>query len=169
MSDPQPSKTLPFVPPDSLDPPDLMAIKLPTTNNTEIPKYSFEEMLMNKSNSLNKRYNFISGKSPMYQMEEGDTIQLTNEDKLQIYQPWQHSVIMKLLNKCLTHYYLKTKLADLWKPTEAMMLIDLGYNFYIAKFNKPESTVKALHDRPWFITSNFLSEGSRSRTLCQKR
>lgn len=45
---------------------------------------------------------------------------------------------------------------DLWKPTEALTLIDLGYNFYIAKFNKPENIMKSLHGGPWFVNGNFL-------------
>lgn len=85
MSDPQPSKTLTFVPPDLPEPPNPIAIELLTIQNTEIPKDSFKEMLVNKSNSLNKNYNYITGKLSMYQMEEGETIKLTDEDKLRIY------------------------------------------------------------------------------------
>lgn len=82
---------------------------------------------------------------------------MTNEAKLRIYQPWQHSVAVKLFNKRLAHNYLKTKLVDPWKTTEALALIDLGCDFYIAKFNKLENMIKALHGGPWFLTGTFLS------------
>ncbi|XP_070014183.1 uncharacterized protein [Nicotiana sylvestris] len=57
----------------------------------------------------------------------------------------------------MPHHLLRSKLNDLWKPSEQLILIDLGWDFYIVKFSLEESMVKALHLGPWFISGNFLS------------
>lgn len=46
---------------------------------------------------------------------------------------------------------------EMWKPTEPLTLIDLGDDFYIAKFTNPENMQKALHSGSWFVTRSFLS------------
>lgn len=154
---PQPFGIPSFQPPDPLEPPDPMAIDLPVIPNSAEPqKDNFKEKLLNKSCSINKNYNHTTDKHPMYPSKKENTIHLSDEDKLRIYQPWQHSVVVKLFNKHLAHSYLKTKLADLWKPSEALTLTDLGCNFYIATFNRPKNMMKALHGGPWFVTGNFL-------------
>ncbi|KAF3613651.1 hypothetical protein FXO38_11909 [Capsicum annuum] len=143
-----------LIPPE---PPDPMSIEIPNNTTTEIPKDSFRDKLMNKNINLNKSYNHYTNKSPILYAEEGETIQLTEEEKLRIYRPWQYSVLMKLVNKKLTYNYLRTKLAELWKPMEPLLLIDLGCDYYVAKFNNPENATKVLHGGSWFITRNFLS------------
>ncbi|XP_075080001.1 uncharacterized protein At4g02000-like [Nicotiana tabacum] len=57
----------------------------------------------------------------------------------------------------MPHHLLRSKLNDLWKPSEQLILIDLGWHFYIVKFSLEESMVKALHLGPWFMSENFLS------------
>ncbi|XP_019266876.1 PREDICTED: uncharacterized protein LOC109244270 [Nicotiana attenuata] len=42
------------------------------------------------------------------------------------------------------------------EASEQLILIDLGWDFYIVKFSLEESMVKALHIGSWFISGNFL-------------
>ncbi|XP_009802092.1 uncharacterized protein At4g02000-like [Nicotiana tabacum] len=49
------------------------------------------------------------------------------------------------------------KLMSLWKPTEALPLIDFGSDFFLIKFQREENMHKALHGGPWFILSHFLT------------
>lgn len=51
----------------------------------------------------------------------------------------------------------KNKLQAIWKPTEALSLVELGSDYYLIKFNKLENYNKALHDGPWFIGNQFLT------------
>lgn len=59
--------------------------------------------------------------------------------------------------KKISHQFLKSKLIELWQPNEPLILIDLGYNYFIVKFIKGENSNKALHGGPWFILGSFLS------------
>ncbi|KAK4733789.1 hypothetical protein R3W88_008050 [Solanum pinnatisectum] len=66
-------------------------------------------------------------------------------------------MIVKVFGKKITYTYLKNKLVDLWKPSEPLTLIDLGCEYFIAKFSNQASLHKALHEGPWFVAGNFLS------------
>lgn len=68
-----------------------------------------------------------------------DKITLTDEGKARIQRPWSYSVIIKLLGKKMSHDYLKRRLIALWKPTEEIVLIDLGFDYFIIKFLKEEN------------------------------
>ncbi|KAF3649439.1 hypothetical protein FXO37_18963 [Capsicum annuum] len=135
MADPHALEPSP-VPPMPPDPPD------PTETITEEPpKDSFKSILLNKENRLNNQYlNFNNGKSPLISHELEDTISLSEQDKERIYDPWKFSVIVMMFKKKLAHNYLKIQLTELWKPSEPLTLIDLGNDFYIAKFNNPDHT-----------------------------
>lgn len=60
-------------------------------------------------------------------------------------------MIVKVFGKRIAHTYLKNKLVDLWKLLESLTLIDLGCDFFIAKFSNPVSLHKALHEGTWFV------------------
>lgn len=85
------------------------------------------------------------------------TIILTIEDMARIYKPCVYSLIIKLPRKKLTHHYFKRKLISLWIPTEDLILIDLGHDYYTVKFHKEENINTVLHKGPWFINGFYLS------------
>lgn len=62
-----------------------------------------------------------------------------------------------MFGKKLSYAYRKSKLIDIWKPSELLILIDLGCDYYVAKFSMVGSLNRALHEGPWFIAENFLS------------
>ncbi|KAM3382089.1 hypothetical protein P3S68_007662 [Capsicum galapagoense] len=85
------------------------------------------------------------------------SISLTSEDKDKIYKPWDFSLFIKLNGKKVAHNYLRTKLINLWRPTETLTLIDLGYDYFTVKFIKEENMITALHQGPWFVNGFYLS------------
>lgn len=133
-----------------------MAIETPTTNTQTPPKESFKDKLMNRNNNLNKSYNYTSNNTTIYNTTQGDLIQLSKEKNFAFtaLAAFRHC---KVSEQELTHNYLRIKLTKLWKLTEQLILIDLGYDFYVEKFNNLKNARKALHEGPWFITKNFLS------------
>lgn len=117
--------------------------------------FSFKEILTDKLPTLNQEYEttLVGGERPKVDYnEEGeptdDAIPLSVEDMQRIYQPWRFSVIVKLIGRKIPHQYLRSKLTDLWKPTENPVLLDIGWGFYIAKFAKPKIRDKAIHGGP---------------------
>lgn len=69
---------------------------------------------------------------------------LSKEENNHLCSPWKHSLIIKLLGKRITYQYLHEKLVPLWQVIESFPLIDLGLNFFIAKFISPESIAHVL-------------------------
>ncbi|KAK6805162.1 hypothetical protein RDI58_002947 [Solanum bulbocastanum] len=137
------------------DPPDAQ------TEMEEDPpvKQSFKEILMDKNKELNENYiDFLNEASIPDDVDPNDSIIFSNEDKTRIYMPWKHSVSIKMAGEKVSHQYLKKRLNELWKPTESMILIDLGWDFFIANFKLLENMQKALQEGPWFILGIFLSE-----------
>lgn len=118
---------------------------------------SFRNVLLNKNKEINHSYNIYDGSLLDPQGIGEDAIALSDEDNRRIYQPWIHSVTIKLFGRKLTHVYLKNKLTDLWKVQENLDLIDLGNDYFIAKFSRPESTNKVLNEAPRFVTGSFLT------------
>ncbi|XP_019253910.1 PREDICTED: uncharacterized protein LOC109232605 [Nicotiana attenuata] len=84
-------------------------------------------------------------------------IHLTEEDQECIYQPWRYSLIIKLHGKKIQHHILKKKIQVAWKIMDNFPLIDLGEDYYIAKFKCEEHMIRVLNNGPWFIFGRFLS------------
>lgn len=77
-----------------------------------------------------------------------DFIPLTAIDKVRLYSPWKHSIIIKLFGKTIGHQLLKAKLQNLWRSSEPINLIDLGHAFFLIKFTHEENMLHALRDGP---------------------
>lgn len=91
------------------------------------------------------------------QSDSESRINLTQEDKRRIYTPWKYSIIIKIFGKKLNHIYLERRLSLIWRLTEEIILIDLGYDYFIVKLLKEENAQKILQKRPWFVSGFFIS------------
>lgn len=89
--------------------------------------------------------------------ENSEPIILSQEQKMRIYHPQRFSVIIKVFGRKNPHHVLKSKLQQLWNPNEQLVLINLGWNFMIVKFEKEQNMTNALHGGPRFIMGHFLS------------
>ncbi|XP_019238197.1 PREDICTED: uncharacterized protein LOC109218299 [Nicotiana attenuata] len=122
--------------------------------------HSYKEILLDKQNTAQANYFAAELQSTLTQQQGKETIGpiiLSQEDKNRLYEPWRFSIIIKLFGKKMPHYLLRSKLVDLWNPSEQLILIDLGWDFFIVKFGKEENLVKAIQKGLWFISGNFLS------------
>lgn len=61
------------------------------------------------------------------------------------------SLNVQFFGRRVGYRFLQKKLHAIWRPTEYMSLIDLGYDYYLVNFSKEENYNKALHEGPWFI------------------
>ncbi|PHU12222.1 hypothetical protein BC332_19152 [Capsicum chinense] len=125
--------------------------------DSENKKPSFKEILTAKAQDLNKSYSTNSYFSSKVGPTNGESTLLSDLEKERIYRPWRHLVIVKLMGRKISYQLLKSKIMELWKPSEPLILIDLGHAFFTAKFKKEENKIKALHSGPWFIVGGFLS------------
>lgn len=75
-------------------------------------------------------------------------ISLTAEEEEHLHAPWKFSLIIKLIGKRIVHHYMKTKIQDLWKPSENLPLINLGSDYYIVKFSREGNMINVLNKGP---------------------
>ena len=83
-------------------------------------------------------------------------IQITPELKNQLAGPWKTSIILKLMGRPLGYRALQTRLAGIWRPTGTMHLIDIGYGYFIMRFDVIKDYHHALMDGPWFVGDQYL-------------
>ena len=90
------------------------------------------------------------------QTEDTWEIHLTPELKNQLAGPWKTSIILKLMGRPLGYRALQIRLAGIWHPTGTMHLMDLGYGFFIMRFEVLKDYHHALTDGPWFVGEQYL-------------
>ncbi|XP_049414794.1 uncharacterized protein LOC125877589 [Solanum stenotomum] len=95
--------------------------------------------------------------SSIQNIDDEEGIYLTEAEQQRIYKPWIYSIIIKIIGRKLNHQYLKKKLSTMWRVSEEIVLIDLGYDYYIVKFFKEENLQKTLQQGPWFVNGFVLS------------
>ncbi|XP_059291044.1 uncharacterized protein LOC132044560 [Lycium ferocissimum] len=159
-----PTETFPPIPPK---PPDKSQSDMEEDRTPLIPPLSsqplsYKDVVLEKEENLEASYlHEMDRETHMKDQLESpadlDTITLTPEEKERLYQPWKYSVIVKVFGKRLSHQYLKGKLTDLWNIDEPLNLIDLGFDFYVARFKEEQSLQTVLYEGPWFVEGQFLS------------
>ncbi|KAM3320984.1 hypothetical protein P3S67_008186 [Capsicum chacoense] len=127
------------------DPPDLTSASM---KRDPPRKLSYKEATKEKDGynyeNVDSAMNFESIQSSDMRSKE-DPIQLSDEEKQRFYNPWKRSVIIKSVGRKLNHHYLRSKLTDLWKLQESIILIDLGEDFYTVKLALKESQKKEFY------------------------
>ena len=83
-------------------------------------------------------------------------IQITLELKNQLAGLWKTSIILKLMGRPLGYRALQTRLAGIWRPIGTMHLIDIGYGYFIMRFDVIKDYHHALMDGPWFVGDQYL-------------
>ena len=83
-------------------------------------------------------------------------IRVPKELKCKLAGLWQTSMIIKLMGRQLGFRALQTRLAGIWRPTGKMTLIDIGYGFFIMRFDLSQDYHHALMDGPWFVGDQYL-------------
>ena len=84
-------------------------------------------------------------------------VKLSRETKLRIREPWSKAIIVKLVGRTVGFNFLQNKLNQLWKPTGRLDCVDLGNDFFLARFYSKEDLDVVLKRGPWFVGDHFLS------------
>ncbi|MCH88546.1 hypothetical protein A2U01_0009436, partial [Trifolium medium] len=68
-----------------------------------------------------------------------------------LWLPWQHAIIVKLLRKTLGFVTMRDRLRAIWKLTGDMDMMDIGHGFFMVKFDLEASREKVINGGPWMI------------------
>nr|POE71077.1 hypothetical protein CFP56_58433 [Quercus suber] len=81
----------------------------------------------------------------------------SREEKTQICAPWHQGLIIKSFGRKVSYTYLVSKIRSMWDLKGGMECIDLGFDFFLIKFELSEDVDYVLKEGPWFIGQNFLA------------
>ncbi|GAU26384.1 hypothetical protein TSUD_221110 [Trifolium subterraneum] len=71
--------------------------------------------------------------------------------------PWKDALVVKLLGKKLGYNTMKAKLENVWKLTGSFELMDVGYSYYMVKFDGEEDKSRVINGGPWMIFDHYLA------------
>lgn len=81
----------------------------------------------------------------------------SKEEKTQMRDPWKKASIIKTSGRRLGFSFLVEEIRNMWKPTGNMDCIDLGFDFFLVKFELAIDVDYILKGGPWFIGQHFLA------------
>ncbi|KAJ0029885.1 hypothetical protein Pint_13379 [Pistacia integerrima] len=82
---------------------------------------------------------------------------MPKEKNRRMSQPWTHSLIIKLMGESIGYMMLKKKVEQLWAHYGNIMLINLGYKFFLAHFAAVEDYDYDLTGGPWLMFDHYLA------------
>nr|POF19473.1 uncharacterized protein CFP56_61118 [Quercus suber] len=88
---------------------------------------------------------------------DGLRVRFSREEKTRMRAPWYQGLIIKPFGSKVGYNYLVSKLRGMWNPKGGMDCIDLGFDFFLIKFELSEDVDYILKGGPWFIGQNFLT------------
>ena len=84
-------------------------------------------------------------------------IGFTREEKVQMRAPWQKALIIKTFGRRMAFSFLVERVRKMWNPCGGMDCIDLGYDYFLVKFELDEDVDTILMGGPWFIGQQFIA------------
>ncbi|GKV26879.1 hypothetical protein SLEP1_g36097 [Rubroshorea leprosula] len=84
-------------------------------------------------------------------------ILFSKEEKRRMREPWKNALIVKTFGKPVGYNFLYGSLKAQWKPAGKWDCIDLGYDFFLVRFQVHEDLSKVINGGPWFIGTNYLT------------
>lgn len=92
------------------------------------------------------------------QICEGSTkVCFSEEDKVRMRAPWQKALIIKTFGRRMGFSFLVDKVRNLWNPTGSMDCIDMGFDYFLVKFELVADVDYILKGGTWFIGQHFLA------------
>ncbi|GKV41414.1 hypothetical protein SLEP1_g48952 [Rubroshorea leprosula] len=79
------------------------------------------------------------------------------EEKRRMREPWKNALIVKTFGKSVGYNFLYGSLKAQWKPAGKWDCIDLGYDFFLVRFQVHEDLSKVINGGPWFVGTNYLT------------
>ncbi|CAA0805821.1 Unknown protein [Striga hermonthica] len=74
-----------------------------------------------------------------------------------VCRPYEDGLVVRLLGKRVSFFYMREGLKRLWKPHGHLELIDLANGFFMVKFTREEDRETALNGGPWMLSGHYVT------------
>ncbi|KAL9418366.1 hypothetical protein AB3S75_041218 [Citrus x aurantiifolia] len=125
---------------------------------------SFRDMLMDMQEQSGNR-NF--GQKDDWELEEDDVtfkeeepmpfIAFSSRVHERLVEPWENSVVVKIIGRNLGYRVLSSRLNRIWSSTTGFEIIDLDNDYFLIRFNNKKDVEYALTKGPWTVMGHYLS------------
>ncbi|CAA0823411.1 Unknown protein [Striga hermonthica] len=84
-------------------------------------------------------------------------LELDPEYYASVCRPYEDGLVVRLLGKRVSYFYMKEGLKRLWKPHGHLELIDLANGFFMVKFTREDDRDTALNGGPWMLSGHYVT------------
>lgn len=83
-----------------------------------------------------------------YVHDDSVRVCFSKEDKVRMRAPWQKALIIKTFGRRMGFSFLVDKVRKMWNPSGGMECIDLGFDYFLVKFELVEDVDSILKGGP---------------------
>ncbi|CAI0466321.1 unnamed protein product [Linum tenue] len=83
-------------------------------------------------------------------------LRVSTSFKNKICEPWQRTLVVRLLGCKIGFAALCSRLRSLWRPVGSLEAIDLDHDCFLVKLSNEQDYFRALTDGPWVIYDHYL-------------
>ena len=139
--------------------------------STNVPgqKLSFKEKLVGEKmlSGSHRKVDLIKENLASFDYAGGDKLfpifHLDESVKERISAPWKEALVVKLLGKEIGFLAMRDRLKKLWKPLAGFDILDIGFGYYLVKFDAEEDQAKVMDGGPLMLFDHYLSVQTWSR------
>ncbi|MCI13168.1 hypothetical protein A2U01_0034284, partial [Trifolium medium] len=135
----------------------------PDNGDLNKKKCSFRDKLLGNQEPIPRRetVDLISKKLFRIEFEDGDRRRprcYADDSVLKdLWLPWQHAIIVKLLGKTIGFFAMRDRLKAIWKLTGDMEMLDVGHGFFMIKFDLEADREKVINGGPYMIFDRYVA------------
>ncbi|XP_025702668.1 uncharacterized protein [Arachis hypogaea] len=85
------------------------------------------------------------------------SVTFTQEAKNCLAEPYKDAIVIKVLGKHYSYTALSHKLRTVWRIKGGFDLLDVGFDYFLVKFDVAEELEKVLLGGPWIIEGNYVA------------
>ncbi|CAL1396494.1 unnamed protein product [Linum trigynum] len=130
-----------------------------TQTTTNPPVLNFKAALAGSAANQGRKsqWTFIGDRDLEPSSFQGEpALKVSTALKERLCQPWQKTLIVRLLGRSITYSYLVSQLKWKWRPVGSLEIIDLNNDTFLATFGNNQDYLRALTGGPWVILDHYL-------------
>ncbi|XP_072067051.1 uncharacterized protein [Arachis hypogaea] len=85
------------------------------------------------------------------------SVTFTQEAKNCLAEPYKDAIVIKVLGKHYSYTALSHKLRTVWRIKGGFALLDVGFDYFLVKFDVAEEREKVFLGGPWMIEGNYVA------------
>ncbi|CAN1301490.1 hypothetical protein LINPERPRIM_LOCUS24977 [Linum perenne] len=102
---------------------------------------------------------FFSDESDIEEEDEDPkfpTIRIPDVEKRRVQRKFDTAIIVNTLDRCFLFAFMSHKLPQMWSKKGNVLVSDVGFGFYVVKFETIADYERAMFGGPWMINEHYV-------------